>query len=92
MCARMEMKTLTTMESKRSTKYKREAKRRTEANVAVCAATEWESANIFFSFFMRKVIHVTATWKIEELKKTTLALASTFYASAHIYGACICAL
>jgi hypothetical protein len=39
---------------------------------------------------MRKVIHVTATWKIEELKKTTLALASTFYASAHIYGACVC--
>jgi hypothetical protein len=56
------------MRNKKSTKYKREAKRRTEANVAVCAATERESANIFFSFFYEEgnPRHVTTTWKIEE--------------------------
>ena len=93
--ARTEMKTLTTLGSKKSTKYKREAKRRTEANVAVCAATERESANIFFFLFYEE-IHVTTKQKIEdrrlrELWRRRFTPALIFMVRVYIY-IYVCAL
>ena len=89
------MKTLTTLGSKKSTKYKREAKRRTEANVAVCAATERESANIFFFLFYEE-IHVTTKQKIEdrrlrELWRRRFTPALIFMVRVYIY-IYVCAL
>jgi hypothetical protein len=93
MCARTEMKTLTTMGCKKSTKYKREENRRTEANVAVCAATERESANIFFSFFYEEGIHVTSLLRALWRRRFTRALIFMVRACVCVYiyiYMCVC--